>query len=223
MNQRAKELGCTDTNFTCVHGLYDYGNVSSATDLAKIAAACYQNPEYMQAANAVTYTLPATNLHSSERVISATNLMLNPEYPYYRGYIQGMKTGFTTLAGRCYVTYAQQDGHTYGLVVLGSDLENIYRECAEMLDWAFASFSDRLLVDTASPEPLTTVPLNKCRAHAEAALYPAAQVYGYGHAQDEVSYTFSVPEQVDATVQAGRCWAPPPSIWMGTRWAPWTL
>ena len=121
MNQRAKELGCTDTNFTCVHGLYDYGNVSSATDLAKIAAACYQNPAYMQAANAVTYTLPATNLHSSERVISATNLMLNPEYPYYRGYIQGMKTGFTTLAGRCYVTYAQQDGHTYGLVVLGSD------------------------------------------------------------------------------------------------------
>lgn len=204
MNQRAKELGCTDTNFTCVHGLYDYGNVSSATDLAKIAAACYQNPAYMQAANAVTYTLPATNLHSSERVISATNLMLNPEYPYYRGYIQGMKTGFTTLAGRCYVTYAQQDGHTYGLVVLGSDLENIYRECAEMLDWAFASFSDRLLVDTASPEPLTTVPLNKCRAHAEAALYPAAQVYGYGHAQDEVSYTFSVPEQVDATVQAGQ-------------------
>lgn len=202
MNARAKELGCTDTNFTCVHGLYDYGNVSTATDLAKIAAACYQDPTYMQAANSATYTLPATNLHTSERVISTTNLMLNPEYPYYRGYIQGMKTGFTTLAGRCYVTYAQKDGHTYGLVVLGSDLENIYRECAEMLDWAFASFSDRLLVDTA--DPLATVPLNKCRAYTEIPLYPAFQVYGYGHAQDEVSYTFSLPEGVDATVQAGQ-------------------
>lgn len=202
MNARAKELGCTDTNFTCVHGLYDYGNVSTATDLAKIAAACYQNETYMQAANAATYTLPATNLHTNERVITATNLMLNPEYPYYRGYIQGMKTGFTTLAGRCFVTYAQKDGHTYGLVVLGSDLENIYRECAEILDWAFASFSDRLLVDTT--DPLTTVPLNKCRAYAEIPLYPAAQVYGYGHAQDEVSYTFALPEQVDATVHAGQ-------------------
>ena len=40
MNARAKELGCTDTTFTCVHGLYDYGNVSTAEDLAKIAAAC---------------------------------------------------------------------------------------------------------------------------------------------------------------------------------------
>lgn len=36
MNARAKELGCTDTTFSCVHGLYDYGNVSTAEDLAKL-------------------------------------------------------------------------------------------------------------------------------------------------------------------------------------------
>ena len=143
MNARAKELGCTSTAFTCVHGLYDYGNVSSAEDLAKIAAACHANETYMQVANTLTYTLPATNLHQQERQITSTNLMLNPEYPYYRDYIRGMKTGFTTLAGRCYVTFAEKDGHTYGLVVLGSDLDNIYREASEILDWAFASFSDR--------------------------------------------------------------------------------
>ena len=39
MNQKAQELGCTSTSFTCVHGLYDYGNVSSAHDLALIASA----------------------------------------------------------------------------------------------------------------------------------------------------------------------------------------
>ncbi len=118
MNARAKELGCTDTTFSCVHGLYDYGNVSTAEDLAKIAAACYANETYMQAANTLTYTLPATNLHQNERTIKATNLMLDPEYAYHRDYVRGMKTGFTTLAGRCFVTFAQQDGHTYGLVVL---------------------------------------------------------------------------------------------------------
>ena len=68
-----------------------------------------------------------------------------------------MKTGFTTLAGRCFVSFAQQDGHTYGLVVLGSDMNNIYRECAAILDWAFSSFSDRQLVDTETV--LTTIPL----------------------------------------------------------------
>ena len=57
MNQRAKELGCTSTSFTCVHGLYDYGNVSSAHDLALIAKACAENETYMQVANTLSYTL----------------------------------------------------------------------------------------------------------------------------------------------------------------------
>ena len=201
MNARAKELGCTDTTFTCVHGLYDYGNVSTAEDLAKIAAACYANETYMQAANTLTYTLPATNLHQNERSIKSTNLMLDPEYAYHRDYVRGMKTGFTTLAGRCFVTFAQQDGHTYGLVVLGSDMDNIYRECAEILDWAFSSFSDRQLVDTETV--LTTIPLTKCRTEEAVELYAASGLSGYGHADDEVTFEFSVPESTSATVKEG--------------------
>lgn len=201
MNQRAKELGCTNTSFTCVHGLYDYGNVSSAHDLALIAKACAENETYMQVANTLSYTLPATNLHQNERIITSTNLMLNPEYPYYRDYIRGMKTGFTTLAGRCYVTFAQKDGHTYGLVVLGSDLDNIYREASEILDWAFVSFSDRELVDTETP--LTTAPLKKCRSYEEVELYAAAPVSGYGHADDKVTFTYDLQENISATVKDG--------------------
>ena len=201
MNARAKELGCTDTTFSCVHGLYDYGNVSTAEDLAKIAAACYANETYMQAANTLTYTLPATNLHQNERSIKSTNLMLDPEYAYHRDYVRGMKTGFTTLAGRCFVTFAQQDGHTYGLVVLGSDMNNIYRECAEILDWAFSSFSDRQLVDTETV--LTTIPLAKCRTEEAVELYAASGLSGYGHADDEVTFEFSVPESTSATVKEG--------------------
>ena len=201
MNARAKELGCMDTTFSCVHGLYDYGNVSTAEDLAKIAAACYANETYMQAANTLTYTLPATNLHQNERSIKSTNLMLDPEYAYHRDYVRGMKTGFTTLAGRCFVTFAQQDGHTYGLVVLGSDMNNIYRECAEILDWAFSSFSDRQLVDTETV--LTTIPLTKCRTEEAVELYAADDLSGYGHADDEVTFEFSVPESTSATVKEG--------------------
>ena len=201
MNQKAQELGCTSTSFTCVHGLYDYGNVSSAHDLALIASACAANETYMKAANTLSYTLPATNLHQNERTITSTNLMLNPEYPYYRAYIRGMKTGFTTLAGRCYVTFAQKGGHTYGLVILGSDLDNIYKEASELLDWAFASFADRQLVDTETP--LTTVPLTKCRSEEAVELYAAEPLSGYGHADDKVTCSFELPESVSATVKSG--------------------
>ena len=200
MNQKAQELGCTSTSFTCVHGLYDYGNVSSAHDLALIASACAANETYMKAAHTLSYTLPATNLHQNERTITSTNLMLNPEYPYYRDYIRGMKTGFTTLAGRCYVTFAQKGGHTYGLVILGSDLDNIYKEASELLDWAFASFADRQLVDTETP--LTTVPLTKCRSEEAVELYAAEPLSGYGHADDKVTYSFELPESVSATVKS---------------------
>ena len=202
MNQRAGELGCTDTTFSCVHGLYDYGNVSTARDLARIAAACYAQPQYMEIAQALTYTMPATNLHTSEREIRSTNLMLDPEYPYYRDYIRGMKTGFTTLAGRCFVTFAENEGHTYGLVVLGSDLDNIYRECAELLDWVFATFNDRQLVDTGTA--LATVPLTQCRTEPEVELYAANAVNGYGHPDDEVTFTFDLPESIRATVANGQ-------------------
>ena len=99
------------------------------------------------------------------------------------------------------MTFAQKDGHTYGLVVLGSDLDNIYREASEILDWAFVSFSDRELVDTETP--LTTAPLKKCRSYEEVELYAAAPVSGYGHADDKVTFTYDLQENISATVKDG--------------------
>lgn len=137
MNARAAQLGCTGTRFSCPHGLYDDGNVSTAQDMGKIAIACAQYELYRQIADTLQYEIPATNLHAA-RSIRSTNKMLNPENSCYRAYIHGMKTGFTTKAGRCYVTAAQQGDSIYGLVILGSDLKNIYAEAAAILDWAFA-------------------------------------------------------------------------------------
>ena len=138
MNVRAGQLGCTATHFTCPHGLYDGGNYSTARDMAKIALACYADPTCRQIADTVSYELPATNLHPA-RTVTTTNKLLQPGSGYYRSDAHGMKTGFTTQAGRCFVTFARQDGHTYGLVILGSNSQNIFREAAELFDWAFTS------------------------------------------------------------------------------------
>ena len=201
MNARAQELGCTGTNFTCAHGLFDYGNVSTAQDLAKIAAACAANQTFAQVAGTASYVLPATNLRKAERTISSSNSLMNSESANYREYVRWVKGGFTTLAGRCIVAFAEKNGHTYGLVVLGSDLDNIYREASEILDWAFVSFSDRELVDTETP--LTTAPLKKCRSYEEVELYAAAPVSGYGHADDKVTFTYDLQENISATVKDG--------------------
>ena len=201
MNARAAELGCTGTNFTCAHGLFDYGNVSTAEDMARIAAECYKNPTFVQVSGTAAYTMPATNLHQNERTINSTNPLTDTGSEFYRSYIKCVKGGFTTLAGRCAVAFAEQGGHTYGLVILHADNASLYTECDQLLDWAFESFSDRPLVDTQTE--LTTVDLTKCRAQPTA-LYAAAPVSGYGHADDVVSYAFDLPESIPATVKNGQ-------------------
>ena len=201
MNARAEELGCTGTNFTCAHGLFDYGNVSTAQDIAKIAEECYKNPTFVQVSSTATYTLPATNLHQNERSIASSNPMTDSGSEYYRSYVKCIKGGFTTLAGRCTVAFAEKDGHTYGLVILHSDTNSIYTECGQLFDWAFESFADRPLVDTQTV--ITTVDLTKCRTEPAVELYAAAPVSGYGHADDIVTYSFDLPESVAATVKSG--------------------
>ena len=214
MNARAAELGCTGTNFTCAHGLFDYGNVSTAQDLAKIAAACAENQTFAQVAGTASYVLPATNLRKAEYTISSSNSLMNSESSNYREYVQWVKGGFTTLAGRCIVAFAQQDGHNYGLVILGCDtLDHLFTACDDLFDWAFASFADRPLVDTQTV--LTTVDLTKCRTEPAVELYAAAPVSGYGHSDDKVSYSFDLPERVSATVKEGptcRWWKPPTAM-----------
>mgnify|MGYP002678790928 FL=1 len=201
MNTRAEELGCTGTNFTCAHGLFDYGNVSTAQDIAKIAAECYKNPTFVQVSSTAAYTLPATNLHQNERSIASSNPMTDSGSEYYRSYVKCIKGGFTTLAGRCTVAFAEKDGHTYGLVILHSDTNSIYTECGQLFDWAFESFADRPLVDPQTV--ITTVDLTKCRTEPAVELYAAAPVSGYGHADDIITYSFDLPESVAATVKSG--------------------
>ena len=202
MNAKAAELGCTGTNFTCAHGLFDYGNVSTAQDLAKIAAACVENQTFAQVAGTASYVLPATNLRKAERTISSSNSLMNSESANYREYVRWVKGGFTTLAGRCIVAFAEKNGHTYGLVILGCNTpDHLFAECDDLFDWAFESFADRPLVDTQTE--ITTVALTKCRTEPAVALYAAAPVSGYGHADDIVTYSFDLPESIAATVKSG--------------------
>ena len=100
------------------------------------------------------------------------------------------------------MAFAEKDGHTYGLVILGCDTpDHLFAECDDLFDWAFASFADRPLVDTQTE--ITTVALTKCRTEPTVALYAAAPVSGYGHADDIVTYSFDLPESIAATVKSG--------------------
>ena len=159
MNTRAKELGCTGTNFTNTHGLPDYNHYTTASDLAKIALEAYSHPLFMQICSTVSRTVPATN-KSEERKLNNTNGLINNNselYPgYYYEYAKGMKTGHTQDAGYCLVSSATKGDVSLLCVVLnGIAVEKVekveytnFTDSVAVYNWAFENFSYRDIIDT---------------------------------------------------------------------------
>ncbi len=76
MNDKAKELGCTNTNFANAHGLYDASQVTSARDMAIITKYAMSLPRFTDIANTTTHTLAATSVHPNGTLVKHTNAML---------------------------------------------------------------------------------------------------------------------------------------------------
>lgn len=124
MNQKAVELGCTDTHFVNSHGLHDENHYTTARDMAKIMAACIQNEMFCQLYSETYYAVPATNL-SEERELYTTNYLMSEalNQNYYDSRVLGGKTGFTTPAGRCLITVSESSGMKLIIVIMGAEAE----------------------------------------------------------------------------------------------------
>jgi len=120
MNQRAKELGCTGTNFVNPHGLHDDAQVTTARDMTRILAAAAKNEQFMAFFSATEYTMSATNLSEARELDSTNYLMLTGKPLYYDSRVTGGRTGITTDRERCLAVTADQNGLSYIAVVLGA-------------------------------------------------------------------------------------------------------
>lgn len=117
MNEKAGELGCTDTYFITPNGLdaEDDNGVHSASayDMAVIASYALHNTDVTDICTARKYNCNELN---GRRNVSITTA--NAFLSMMDGAI-GMKTGFTGKAGYCFVGAVRQDGRTFVTVVLG--------------------------------------------------------------------------------------------------------
>lgn len=185
MNARAKELGCTGTNFTNVGGTQDINHYTTAADLAKIARAAYGHSIFMQICNSLSRTIPATNA-SDERQLSNANGLLNPDVDkygrYYYQYAAGMKAGSTAEAGYCLVSSASRDGIKLICVVLGGKAvaENSgtaytnYADTQTLYNWAFDSYEYREVIKQT--ENVRDVAVKMGRDAETVAVHPEASV-----------------------------------------------
>lgn len=143
MNEKAKELGCTESHFHNPHGLPDPEHVTSAHDMALIAQAAFSNETFRIICGSKTYTIPVTNKHpNAETYLVNHHKMLNPretaEFLYE--YCLGGKTGYTTMANATLVTYAEKDGMTLVCVTMDALGNNNYVDTRTLFDYCFDNF-----------------------------------------------------------------------------------
>ncbi|MDP7502780.1 MAG: D-alanyl-D-alanine carboxypeptidase family protein [Nitrospinota bacterium] len=135
MNERARQLGMTDTNFVNVHGLppgrRKPPNKTSARDMAKLARALLKFPIVTQWGK--TKRAPFRN---GKFILTNTNRLVGR----FRG-LDGLKTGSYRKAGYSIVATAKQkDLRLIAIILSSGHPRRRFSEAKRLLAWGFANF-----------------------------------------------------------------------------------
>lgn len=141
MNDKAKDLGANDTHFTNPHGLSEVGHYSSARDMAVIARYAMQNPAFAEIVKTKEREFPR-NRPGIPNTLQNHNKLLW----HYPG-ADGVKTGYTDLAGHTLVASASRNGRQLIVVILkGTAIGEVYKDAGKLFDFGFNQFQNKLLV-----------------------------------------------------------------------------
>ena len=155
MNQRAAELGCTNTKFQNPHGLEHEDQHTTARDLAKITEAALENDLFLRLFSAVEHTVPATELSEERRVVT-TNYLMSKETVrnQFDERVTGGKTGALSTTNRSLIATAESGECRYLSVVMsakGAVTSNglsvvkfgSFEETRALLDHGFSQYAIR--------------------------------------------------------------------------------
>lgn len=162
MNQRAYELGCLNTHFSNPHGLHDENHYTTARDLSIITQAALKSENFRQIVDTYEYQLPDDNMRQNIPKLKTTNMLIyrSMSNSLYYPRAHGIKTGYTSQAGRCVISEATGDGLDLLGIVCGAAttildsgdllMEN-FTECASLFDYGFDNYSYLTLMSPLYP------------------------------------------------------------------------
>ena len=135
MNERANEIGLTDTNFKNCHGLDEENHYSSAYDMALIAKELVEHDKILEFSSIYeTYLRQGTD---RQTWLVNTNKLVR-----FKSGVDGLKTGYTDNSGYCLTATMKKDNMRIIAVAMGEpDSTTRNNEVSGMLDYAFAQYS----------------------------------------------------------------------------------
>ena len=141
MNLKVKELGLKNTNFVNSTGLDEDNHFSSSYDMAIIAKELLKYEKILEFTSVYEDYLRVNT--SNKFWLVNTNKLVR----LYEG-ADGLKTGFTDLAGYCMAVTAKRDGMRLLAIVLGEESGKVRNsEVSELLDYGFDNYKTMVLKD----------------------------------------------------------------------------
>ena len=133
MNEKASELGLTNTHFVTPHGLDDANHYTTALELAKLTDYAMDNETFAKIVGTKSTTIYINN---QSRQINNTNELLG----VLNGVV-GVKTGFTNNAGRCLVTETKRNNMDIITIVLGADTKkDRTKDSVNLIEYTFSKY-----------------------------------------------------------------------------------
>ncbi len=168
MNEKAAELGLSNTHFCNPNGLHEEAHYTTAYDLARLTCAALANDTFAKIVQTKRYTAPQNGTDATRLFLNHNRLLRTLD-----GAV-GVKTGFTRAAGRCLVSATTREGLT--LVAVTLHAPNDWRDHTALHEWGhhnFAVFSPdvpllSLPVVGGEKNEVTLVPANAPRVLLEA-------------------------------------------------------
>lgn len=126
MNDKVASLRLRDTHFVTPSGMDADDHYSSAYDMALLARYAMQNAEFRTLASTRRFVGDDYYLHN-----------LNPLLYSYEG-ADGVKIGYTDIAGHTIVASATRNGHRVYVSLLRS--RDLNGDCTALFDWVWKNF-----------------------------------------------------------------------------------
>lgn len=160
MNQRARELGCTGTNFTNPTGLHDYQEVTTARDLMRMTKMALSYDELAEIMYTKQYEMRETNCHESRWIYTTNYLVSKNVGRYYYSYAKGIKSGYTSQSGRSLITVGDNGDIRLLVIVTGCKTSFLtgseymlhnFSEGKNMLEYGFNNFEYLTVLNSENP------------------------------------------------------------------------
>lgn len=167
MNQKASELGMTNTHFTNPSGMQNENHYTTAHDLAILMKYCMENNTFRHLAGLKSCSIPATNKYQARSFTTTNNLLINNETnvandSYYEYAIAG-KTGFTSEAGNCLVSVSNKDGFELICVVLAAGINangssSKFSDSKKLFEFGYANYGFKTLIEQGYTASSISIP-----------------------------------------------------------------